>query len=105
MCQIFFDFQRDHTAKLSRFFTTEDIIDCRDLGQTINIPRTLAPGNENQYMAFKVKSHSREPNILHEDIEIINQASIANLPMEECAKLVLTDAMRRACASSPLRSH
>ncbi|MDD3524030.1 MAG: S24 family peptidase [Candidatus Cloacimonetes bacterium] len=52
----------------------EHIVDCRDLGETIEIPRTLAPGNDSQYLAFRVNGHSMEPNILHEDIVIIKQS-------------------------------
>lgn len=52
----------------------EDIVDCRDLGETIEIPRTLAPGNDSQYIAFKVNGRSMEPNILHEDVVIIKQS-------------------------------
>ncbi len=51
----------------------EDVIDCRSLGETIEVPRTLAPKNEANYIAFRVNGHSMEPNILHEDIVIINQ--------------------------------
>ncbi|MDD2229684.1 MAG: S24 family peptidase [Candidatus Cloacimonetes bacterium] len=52
----------------------EDIVDCRDLGETIEIPRTLAPGSDSQYIAFKVNGRSMEPNILHEDVVIIKQS-------------------------------
>lgn len=52
----------------------EDVIDCRSLGETVEVPRTLAPGNDNNYIAFRVNGHSMEPNILHEDIVIIKQS-------------------------------
>ena len=52
----------------------EDIIDCRSLGETVEVPRTLEPGNDNNYIAFRVNGHSMEPNILHEDIVIIKQS-------------------------------
>lgn len=52
----------------------EHIVDCRDLGETIEIPRTLAPGSDSQYIAFKVNGRSMEPNILHEDVVIIKQS-------------------------------
>ena len=52
----------------------EDVIDCRSLGETVEVPRTLAPGNDHNYIAFRVNGHSMEPNILHEDIVIIKQS-------------------------------
>jgi phage repressor protein C with HTH and peptisase S24 domain len=52
----------------------EDIVDCRHLGETIEVPRTLAPGNDSQYLAFRVNGHSMEPNIMHEDVVIIKQS-------------------------------
>jgi len=51
----------------------EDILDLRDLGENIEIPRSLIPGRPDNYMAFRVNGHSMEPNILHEDIVIIKQ--------------------------------
>jgi len=51
----------------------EDILDLRDLGENIEIPRSLIPGRPDNYMAFRVNGHSLEPNILHEDIVIIKQ--------------------------------
>ena len=51
----------------------EDIIDCRDLGENIELPRSLLPGHTDKYMAFRVNGHSMEPNILHEDIVVIKQ--------------------------------
>jgi SOS-response transcriptional repressor LexA len=52
----------------------EHIVDCRDLGETIEVPRSLAPGSDSNYMAFKVNGRSMEPNIMHEDIVIIKQS-------------------------------
>lgn len=52
----------------------EDVIDYRDSGETVEIPRTLAPGNDTNYIAFKVNGHSMEPNIMHEDLVIIRQS-------------------------------
>jgi SOS-response transcriptional repressor LexA len=51
----------------------EHIIDCRDLGENIELPRSLLPGQTDKYMAFRVNGHSMEPNILHEDIVVIKQ--------------------------------
>ena len=51
----------------------EDIIDCRDLGENLELPRSLLPGHTDKYMAFRVNGHSMEPNILHEDIVVIKQ--------------------------------
>jgi len=51
----------------------EDIIDCRDLGENLELPRSLLPGQTDKYMAFRVNGHSMEPNILHEDIVVIKQ--------------------------------
>ena len=51
----------------------EHIIDCRDLGENIELPRSLLPGQSDKYMAFRVNGHSMEPNILHEDIVVIKQ--------------------------------
>lgn len=51
----------------------EDIIDCRDLGENIELPRSLLLGQTDKYMAFRVNGHSMEPNILHEDIVVIKQ--------------------------------
>lgn len=51
----------------------EDIIDCRDLGESLELPRSLLPGQTDKYMAFRVNGHSMEPNILHEDIVVIKQ--------------------------------
>jgi len=51
----------------------EDIIDCRDLGESLELPRSLLPGHTDKYMAFRVNGHSMEPNILHEDIVVIKQ--------------------------------
>ena len=51
----------------------EDIIDARDLGENIELPRSLLPGRADNYMAFRVNGHSMEPNILHEDIVVIKQ--------------------------------
>ena len=51
----------------------EHIIDCRDLGETIELPRSLLPGQSDKYMAFRVNGHSMEPNIMHEDIVVIKQ--------------------------------
>jgi SOS-response transcriptional repressor LexA len=52
----------------------EHIVDCRDLGETVEVPRTLAPGNDSNYIAFKVNGRSMEPNIMHEDLVIIRQS-------------------------------
>ncbi len=52
----------------------EHIDDLRHLGESIEIPRTLIPGNSDQYVAFRVNGRSMEPNIMHEDIVIIKQA-------------------------------
>jgi SOS-response transcriptional repressor LexA len=52
----------------------EHIVDCRHLGETVEVPRTLAPGSDSNYMAFKVNGRSMEPNIMHEDIVIIKQS-------------------------------
>jgi SOS-response transcriptional repressor LexA len=52
----------------------EHIVDCRDLGETVEVPRTLAPGNDSNYIAFKVNGRSMEPNIMHEDLVIIKQS-------------------------------
>ena len=51
----------------------EHIIDCRDLGETIELPRSLLPGQSDKYMAFRVNGRSMEPNIMHEDIVVIKQ--------------------------------
>ncbi len=51
----------------------EDVIDCRDLGENLELPRSLLPGQTDKYMAFRVNGHSMEPNILHEDIVVIKQ--------------------------------
>ncbi len=51
----------------------EHIVDCRSLGETIDVPKMLAPGIESQYLAFRVNGHSMEPNIMHEDVVIIKQ--------------------------------
>lgn len=52
----------------------EHITDLRRLGESIEIPRTLIPGNSDQYVAFRVNGSSMEPNIMHEDIVIIKQS-------------------------------
>ena len=51
----------------------EDIFDLRDLGEHIEVPRSLLSSRQDNYMAFRVNGHSMEPNILHEDIVIIKQ--------------------------------
>jgi len=51
----------------------EDVVDLRDLGENIELPRSLLPGRPDNYMAFRVNGHSMEPNILHEDIVVIKQ--------------------------------
>jgi hypothetical protein len=51
----------------------EDIRDARDLGENIELARSLLPGSADNYMAFRVNGHNLEPNILYEDIVIIKQ--------------------------------
>ena len=51
----------------------EHIEDFRRLGESVEIPRNLVPGNTDKYMAFRVNGHSMEPNIMHEDIVVIKQ--------------------------------
>ncbi|NLW18951.1 MAG: helix-turn-helix domain-containing protein [Candidatus Cloacimonetes bacterium] len=51
----------------------EHIADFRRLGESIEIPRTLVPGNIDKYMAFRVNGRSMEPNIMHEDIVLLMQ--------------------------------
>ncbi|MDD2229311.1 MAG: XRE family transcriptional regulator [Candidatus Cloacimonetes bacterium] len=51
----------------------EHIEDLRHLGENIEIPRSLLPGNFANYLAFRVNGHSMEPNIMHEDIVVIKQ--------------------------------
>lgn len=54
----------------------EHIVDCRRLGERIEIPRTLMPGITDQYVAFRVNGHSMEPNIMHEDIVLLKQTYV-----------------------------
>jgi len=64
----------------------EDIIDCRDLGESLELPRSLLPGQTDKYMAFRVNGHSMEPNIMHEDLVIIKQEAIwENIDQRVCA--------------------
>lgn len=64
----------------------EHIIDCRDLGENIELPRSLLPGQSDKYMAFRVNGHSMEPNIMHEDLVIIKQEAIwENIDQRVCA--------------------
>ena len=51
----------------------EDIIDTRDLGENIELPRSLLSSWADNYMAFRVNGHNLEPNILYDDIVIIKQ--------------------------------
>ncbi len=51
----------------------EHIEDFRRLGESVEIPRNLVPGNTDKYMAFRVNGHSMEPNIMHEDIVLLMQ--------------------------------
>jgi SOS-response transcriptional repressor LexA len=51
----------------------EHIEDFRRLGESVEIPRSLVPGNTDKYMAFRVNGHSMEPNIMHEDIVLLMQ--------------------------------
>ena len=64
----------------------EHIEDLRHLGETIEVPRTLLPGNFNNYLAFRVNGRSMEPNIMHEDIVVIKQEYDWDLASEKvCA--------------------
>lgn len=51
----------------------EDVVDCRSLGEIIELPRTLIPKSIDKYLAFRVNGHSMEPNIMHEDVVILEQ--------------------------------
>lgn len=64
----------------------DHIYDLRNLGENIEIPRSLILGTPDKYMAFRVNGHSMEPNIMHEDLVIIKQEAIwENIDQRVCA--------------------
>jgi len=64
----------------------DHIYDLRNLGENIEIPRSLLIGSVDKYMAFRVNGHSMQPNIMHEDIVIIRQELIwENIDQKVCA--------------------
>jgi SOS-response transcriptional repressor LexA len=69
----------------------EDIIDARDLGENIELPRSLLPGRADNYMAFRVNGHSMEPNIQHEDIVVIKQEVDWEVADEQVCAVRATD--------------
>lgn len=64
----------------------DHIYDLRNLGENIEIPRSLLVGSPDKYMTFGVNGHSMEPNIVHEDIVIIKQETVwENIDQKVCA--------------------
>ena len=70
------DYTRTAILPISGFIAAgprEDITDMRNFGETIEVPRSLIPGGDSKYLAFKVDGRSMEPNIMHDDIIIVKQ--------------------------------
>jgi SOS-response transcriptional repressor LexA len=65
----------------------DHIYDLRNLGENIEIPRSLILGTHPiMYMAFRVNGHSMEPNIMHEDLVIVKQETYwENIDQKVCA--------------------